>query len=71
MAARAAFQTTLTVPTRHLSYLIPRLARAGLTVLDTGERLTTDDGLEAEAMIVVSDVATVVLDDACALGVAP
>jgi hypothetical protein len=71
MAARLPFETTLTVPTRHLPLLLPRLARAGLTVLDTGERMTTDDGLDAEATLVIADVATVELDDAVSMGVLP
>ena len=66
-----AFETTLTVPLRHLPLLLPRLARAGLTVLDTGERMTTDDGIDAEATLVVADVATIEIDEGCVLGVPP
>jgi hypothetical protein len=66
-----AFETILTVPTRHLPLLLPRLARAGLTVLDTGERMTTDDGLDAEATLFIADVARVEVDDAVPLGVIP
>ena len=45
------FETTLTVPTRHARELTTRLCQAGFLVLDTGERLATDDGPEAEAML--------------------
>ena len=66
-----AFETTITLPTHHLPLLLPRLARAGLTVLDTGERMTTDEGLDAEATLVIADVATIELDEGVPLGVVP
>ena len=45
------FETTLTVPTRHAHELMHRLAGAGFLILDTGERLATDDGPDAEATL--------------------
>jgi len=51
-----AFETTLTVPTPQVRELMTRLARAGFLVLDTGERMTTDDGFEAEATLRLAHV---------------
>jgi len=45
------FETTLTVPTRHVRELMARLSSAGFTVLDTGERVLTDEGADAEATL--------------------
>ena len=70
-APRASFETTLTVPTRHLPTLLERLSRAGLTVLDTGARTTTDEGVDAEATVLVSDVLSVTFDEGVPLGIAP
>ena len=50
------FATTLTVPTRHARELTSRLCEAGFYVLDTGERLATDEGPDAEAMLYVQHV---------------
>lgn len=41
----------MTVPTHHLRELTRRLRSAGFTVLDTGERVTTDEGPEGEATL--------------------
>jgi hypothetical protein len=51
------FETTLSVPTRHVPELMTRLARAGFVVLDAGDRLATDDGPDAEATLHVLHVA--------------
>jgi hypothetical protein len=45
------FETTITVPTQHLRDFTLRLADAGFLVLDRGERATTDDGWDAEAVL--------------------
>lgn len=50
------FSTTLTVPTLQLRELMTRFAAAGFTTLDTGERIATDDGLDAEARLVLLHV---------------
>jgi hypothetical protein len=47
----AAFETTLTVPTRHVHEIMTRLSKAGFTLLDTGDRISNDDGLDAEATL--------------------
>jgi hypothetical protein len=57
-----AFETTLTVPTPHVRELMARLARAGFLVLDTGERMTTDDGFEAEATLRLAHVTPLDVD---------
>lgn len=46
-----AFETTVTVPTAHARELMQRLARAGFLVLDTGDRVSTEDGVGAEAQL--------------------
>lgn len=46
-----AFETTVTVPTRHARELMALLAQVGFLVLDTGERVSTEDGLAAEAQL--------------------
>jgi hypothetical protein len=67
-----AFETTLTVPTAHVHELMGRLSRAGFLVLDTGERIATDDGLEAEALLRLAHVTTPDLDaEVPVLGVSP
>jgi hypothetical protein len=65
------FSTTLTVPTRHVRELMARLAQAGFTILDTGERVSTDEGLDAEAMVHLVHLPTVecVDPDTVSLGV--
>jgi len=45
------FTTTITCPTADVPALMKELARAGFLVLDTGHRITTDDGLFAEASL--------------------
>lgn len=64
-----AFETTLNVPTPQLTELMRRLARAGFTVLDTGERITTEEGDNAEATIRLMHLAMPELDATCELGV--
>lgn len=70
-----AFETTLTVPTRDLPELTRRLSKAGFTVLDTGERIATDHGLDAEATLRLLHASYVDVEivepDACVLGVSP
>lgn len=51
MAPSMAFETTLTVPTMHVPEIMGRLSRAGFLVLDTGERVSTEDSLEGEALL--------------------
>ena len=46
-----AFETTLTVPTRDLPQFMTRLGKAGFLVLDTGDRVSTEDGEDAEATV--------------------
>ncbi len=71
MTATTPFSTTLTVPTRHVKELMARLSKAGFTLLDTGERVATDEGLDAEAMVQLLHAPTVecVDEDAVVLGV--
>jgi hypothetical protein len=66
-----AFETTLTVPTRDLAQLTVRLAKAGFTLMDTGDRIATDDGHDAEATVRLVHLAYVDVDpDApCELGI--
>lgn len=53
-----SFETTLTVPTPHVRELMNLLARAGFLILDTGERVLTDDGDESTLRL-----AHITLDD--------
>jgi len=50
-------ETTITVPTEDAEFVSDALAEAGLAVLDTGRRITTDDGPEAETVLTVADIA--------------
>lgn len=66
------FSTTLTVPTAHARELMARLAQAGFTILDTGSRVATDEGMDAEATLHLVHIPTLVEEvdpDACVLGV--
>lgn len=65
------FETTLTIPTRSLREFIARMSKAGYTVLDTGARVMTDDGVDGEATIRLRALPTVeIVDPAqCELGV--
>lgn len=65
------FETTLTVPTHQLTELTRRLAKAGYAVLDTGSRVGTEDGPDAEATVRLVAMAQVqIVDPAhCELGV--
>lgn len=67
--ASMAFETTVTVPTRHVHELMTRLARSGFLVLDTGDRVSTEDGVGAEAQLRLLHVTPDELDAAEALGV--
>ena len=69
MGAPMAFETTVTVPTTHARELMTRLARAGFLVLDTGERVSTEDGLAAEAQLRLLHVTPDDLESGVALGV--
>ena len=73
--ARMAFETTLTVPTRDLVELTRRLSKAGFTVLDTGDRIATDHGLDAEATLRLVHLPVLEVElvepEACALGISP
>lgn len=64
-----SFETTLTVPTRDLRQFMNRLARAGFTVLDTGERISTDHGPDAEATVRLLHLSEAQIDHSCELGV--
>jgi hypothetical protein len=67
------FETTMTVPTRHLRELTSRLKLAGFTVLDTGARVTTDEGPDGEATLRIMQIpiVEVVEPDSVELGVSP
>ncbi|HVL48322.1 MAG TPA: hypothetical protein VM889_07185 [Candidatus Thermoplasmatota archaeon] len=45
------FSTTITVPTKDVKQFMNVLAHAGAVVLDTGERIHTDEGVSAEAYL--------------------
>lgn len=47
-------ETRISVPNEDVEWISTRLAKAGLTVLDTGERVTTEDGVGAETVLAVS-----------------
>lgn len=47
-------ETHITVPQDDVRWIARRLSDAGLTVLDTGDRVTTDDGVDAEAVLCVA-----------------
>ena len=64
-----AFETTVTLPTPHLADFMARMSRAGFLVLDTGERVATDGGPDAEATVRLLHVAVVEVVDECVLGV--
>ncbi len=47
-------ETRITVQQEEANWLIEELTQAGLTVMDTGERVTTDEGIDAEAVLHVA-----------------
>lgn len=47
-------QARITIPTGSLAWFSDAMTDAGLSVLDTGERVTTEDGVGAEAVIHVA-----------------
>lgn len=49
-----AKETRISVRSEDVAWIAKRLARAGLTVLDTGKRVTTDRGVDAEAVLTVA-----------------
>lgn len=59
----------MTVPTSQLRELTRRLTMAGFTILDTGERVATDMGPDAEATLRIIQLANSELDFGCELGV--
>jgi hypothetical protein len=63
------FETSLTVPTAQLREFTRRLTAAGFTILDTGERVATDAGPEAEATLRLVHLVMPELDLKCELGV--
>ena len=69
MTATTTFSTTLTVPTRHARELMARLASVGFTVLDTGDRVSTEDGPDAEATLHLVHLPEALDPEACVLGV--
>lgn len=44
---------SISVPTRHAKVLARALRRAGHDVADTGRRITTEEGVDAEAVLAV------------------
>lgn len=64
-----AFETSVSVPTRHAHELMARLARAGFLVLDTGERVSTEDGVGAEAQLRLLHLLPEDMDASAPLGV--
>lgn len=50
-------QTCINVPVGHVAWITEALTRAGITVLDTGERVTTEDDLAGEAVLCVARLA--------------
>lgn len=66
-----AFETTITLPTQDLKELMRRLAHAGFLVLDTGDRVSTDDGTDAEATVRLLHVTVADVGDdvPCELGI--
>jgi hypothetical protein len=46
---KVVLETVITVPTGHLPWLVPALRRAGLEARDTGERTTSEEGIDALA----------------------
>ena len=65
------FETTLTIPTRQLGEFTKRMRQAGYAVLDTGSRITTDEGPDGEATVRLMHAPTVEVVDPelCDLGV--
>lgn len=66
-----AFETTVTLPTPHLPDFMLRMTKAGFLVLDTGERVATESGPDAEATVRLLHLAQVEVSDdvPCVLGV--
>lgn len=50
----AAEEALISVPIEHTGWLTRALRSAGLTVLDTGERVTTEERLEGEAVLCIA-----------------
>lgn len=51
-------ETKITVPTEDAEFISDALAEAGVAVLDTGQRIGTDEGPEAEAVLCVAELET-------------
>lgn len=51
MPAPVSPEAQITVPRDKRAWVIEELTSAGLTVLDTGERVTTDEGVDHEAIL--------------------
>jgi hypothetical protein len=66
-----AFETTLTVPTAHVLEVMTRLGKAGFLVLDTGDRVSSEEGVGAEATLRLAHITVADLDAAAPLGVIP
>lgn len=47
-------ETRISVPREDAEWIARSLAEAGMTVLDTGERVTTEAGVNAEAVLCVA-----------------
>ena len=52
------WETRISVPVGQMANLTEALTRAGVTVLDTGERVTTEEDVAAEAVLCVADLTT-------------
>lgn len=52
-------ETTISVPSEDVDWFTDRLTEAGLAVLDTGRRVTTEEGPEAEAVLCVAELPSV------------
>lgn len=60
------FETTLSIPTNQLREFTARLNKAGFTVLDTGRRVGTEEGPDAEATVRLLHIPLVeILDPSC------
>ena len=64
-----SFETTLTVPTAHVSEIMTRLGQAGFLILDTGDRGSTEEGVGVEATLRLVHITMADIETALPLGV--
>lgn len=50
-AQSVQLESTITVESAHLEWLLAALRRGGIAAWDTGERVTTEEGLAAQAEV--------------------